>query len=38
MLSIGGWGMLSNAVHLCWIVQVPWVGEQRGSRIVEGQQ
>ena len=27
MLSIGGRGMLSNAVYLCWIVQVPWVGE-----------
>ena len=23
MLSVGGRGMLSNAVHLCWIVQVP---------------
>ena len=23
MLSIGGRGMLSNAVHPCWIVQVP---------------
>ena len=23
MLSVGGRGMLSNAVHPCWIVQVP---------------
>jgi len=29
MLSIGGRGMLSNAVHPCWIVQVPF-----GRRIV----
>ena len=28
MLSVGGQGMLSNAVYPCWIVQVPWVGEQ----------
>ena len=28
MLSIGGRGMLLNTVYLCWIVQVPWVGEQ----------
>jgi len=27
MLSIGGRGMLSNAVHPCWTIQVPWVGE-----------
>ena len=26
MLSVGGRGMLLNAVHPCWIVQVPWVG------------
>ena len=29
MLSVGGQGMLLNAVHLCWIVQVPF-----GRRIV----
>ena len=28
MLSIGGRGMLLNAVYLCWIIQVSWVGEQ----------
>ena len=28
MLLIGGRGMLLNAVYPCWIVQVPWVGEQ----------
>ena len=28
MLSVGGRGMLLNAVHPYWIVQVPWVGEQ----------
>ena len=22
MLSIRGWGMLLNAAHLCWIIQV----------------
>jgi hypothetical protein len=27
----GGRGMLSNAVHPCWIVQVPRVGEQCSS-------
>jgi hypothetical protein len=32
MLSIRGWGMLSNAVYPRWIVQVPWIGEQRSSR------
>ena len=38
MLSIGGRGVLSNAMHPCWIVQVPWI-EQRSSRcVVEGQQ
>jgi len=39
MLLIGGRGMLSNTVHPCWIVQVPWIGEQCSSRrTVEGQQ
>jgi hypothetical protein len=39
MLSTGGRGMISNTVHPCWIVQVPWIGEQRSSRrIVESQQ
>ena len=36
MLSTGGQGMLLNAVHPCWIVQVPRIGEQRsGRRTVE---
>jgi hypothetical protein len=39
MLSIGGRGMLLSAMYPCWIVQVPWIGEQRSSRrIVESQQ
>jgi len=39
MLSTGGRGMLSNTMHPCWIVQVPWIGEQCSSRrTVEGQQ
>ena len=39
MLSTEGRGMLLNTVHPCWIVQVPWIGEQRSSRhIVESQQ
>ena len=39
MLPTGGRGMISNTVHPCWIVQVPWIGEQRSSRrIVESQQ
>jgi hypothetical protein len=32
MLSTRGRGMLLNTMHLCWIVQVPWIGEQRSSR------
>ena len=39
MLSIGGQGMLSNTIHLCWIVQVPQIGEQCSScHTIEGQQ
>jgi hypothetical protein len=39
MLLIRGRGILLSTIYPCWIVQVPWIGEQRGSRrIVEGQQ
>ena len=31
ILSTRGQGMLSNAMHPCWIVQVPWIGEQCSS-------
>jgi hypothetical protein len=37
MLSIGGQGVLLNTIYPHWIVQVPEVGEQRSSYIVEGQ-
>ena len=39
ILSTRGRGILSKTVYLCWIVQVPWIGEQRSSRrTVESQQ
>src|SRR6266576_540839 len=36
MLSVGGRGMLSNAVHPCWIAQVPSRGVVVVAVIVRG--
>jgi len=37
MLSTGGWGMLSNTMHPCWIVQVSWIEQCSSRHTVEGQ-
>jgi len=37
MLSTRGQGIISNTVHPCWIVQVPWIGKRSSRRTIESQ-